>query len=192
MGGSLPETLTQRAGDRNLVEWCCDSRNRAAEYKGSWDERPRCLVGVVARRPLRGHVCSRRSADSLLPVRWCGNAAFDFEHMGHRRTPQRSGDLLAFPRFSPGGGPDRLQAPQEPYRLDLPGRRSLLDVHRRRSLHPRFRILPCDYRCATPVDLGTARGAPWDLYDPALPGWEASIEVVAPVCVVLRGGDGSD
>ena len=33
MGITLPETLTQRAGDRNLVEWCCDSRNRAAEYK---------------------------------------------------------------------------------------------------------------------------------------------------------------
>ena len=97
--------------------------------------------------------------------------------------------FLAFPLVE---GPDRLQAPQEPYRLDLPGRRSHLDVHRRRSLHPRFRILPCDYRCATPVVLGTAPGAPWDLYDPAFPGWEASIEVVASVCVVLRGGDGSD
>jgi hypothetical protein len=114
MGITLPETLTQRAGDRNLVEWCCDSRNRAAEYKGSWDERPRCLVGVVARRPLRGHVCSRRSADSLLPVRWCGNAAFDFEHMGHRRIPQRSGDLLALPRFSPGGALIASRRPKNP------------------------------------------------------------------------------
>ena len=54
------------------------------------------------------------AALTLLPVRWCGNAAFDFEHMGHRRIPQRSGDLLALPRFSPGGALIASRRPKNP------------------------------------------------------------------------------
>src|ERR671916_2787256 len=116
--------------------------------------------------------------------------------MGHRWTHRRSGDLLTLPSLPSGGRPDRLQAPPEPDRLDLPHCRLLVDAHcpKRllRHLRPcqaRLDPVPGSERGARPVAVGAYRGATGYLPDPAVPQREATVEEVAFSGLALRGSD---
>src|SRR5215210_2611616 len=72
----------------------------------------------------------------------------------------------------------------------MPGRRSLLDAHLCRGLHPWLRTLPRDDGRADPGDMGTPCRAAGDLPYPALPRRQAPFKEVASSGLALWGGDG--
>jgi hypothetical protein len=99
----------------------------------------------------------------------------------------------------PSSEPWSLRSVPRTHRLDLPGRRHVLVEHLPgrcarllRACQDRYDNVFGNLRRALPGGLGAARWAAGNLHDPAVPGREASIEEVAPVCVVLRGRNGPD
>src|SRR5215211_5106857 len=140
------------------------------------------MASLGASRSLCGHVPSQHRAACSRPFIAGGSE--------HERRSWWAVDLRFIPSLPHSGCPDRLQASQEPSRLDLPGHRSLLDAHLSRGLHPWHRTLPRDDRRADPGDMDTPRGAARHLPYPALPRRQATFEEVASAGLALWGGDG--